>query len=224
MFYASYGSFVHKLLEQYYNNKIKKDDLVTAFVTGFSDSVLGDRPSDKIVESYIQAGIDYFRNFEPIPLTPVQGGIEKRVNFKIGGYPFVGIIDFLGKDNSGFYIVDHKSRNLKPRSKRKNPTVKDTELNDMLRQLYIYSEFVKQEFNAIPMGLWFNCFKNKMLIKEQFYADKFDEAIKWALDTIKEIETTTDFYPNIDYFACNFLCGVNNECCYCQSVFKKGGM
>lgn len=43
-FYASYGSFVHKIIEEYYTGAIKKDDMVMRFLSGFQDNVQGKLP------------------------------------------------------------------------------------------------------------------------------------------------------------------------------------
>lgn len=222
-FFASYGSFVHSLLEQYYNGKITKEKLPSAFIINFSKSVLGERPPEAMVQKYIRLGLEYFREFQPINWELCDDGVEKKFWFNVGGFKFVGIIDLLCKQNNELYIVDHKSRDLKPRSGRKTPTVKDKELDKMLRQLYLYSSAVEQTYKVLPVQLIFNCFKSKTLIKEQFDKAKYDEAIQWAIDTVNEIRDTTEFEPHIDYFYCNNLCGVNHECCYYQSVFQKGG-
>lgn len=212
MFYASYGSFIHKILEQYYKGELKQGELLSTFLLGFSENVKGDRPSDSIVESYIQKGIDYFTNFKPFPYNTV--GVEKKVEFKIGQYDFVGFIDFLGEKDGKLYIVDNKSRDLKPRSKRAKPTVKDRELDDMLKQLYIYAEAVKQEYGKYPEALCFNCFKSGVFIEEPFNEQACKDALEWAENTIEKIKNAEEFYPDIDYFRCRFLCGVHDDCVY----------
>lgn len=212
MFYASYGSFIHKILEQYYKGELKEDELLITFLTGFEIEVKGRRPSENIVNSYIQKGCDYFRNFKPFPYNML--GVEKKVEFKIGKYNAVGFIDFLGEKDGELYIVDNKSRDLKPRSKRAKPTVKDQELDDMLKQLYIYSEAVKQEYGKYPISLCFNCFKTGVFIEEPFDLEKHKEVMAWAEKQIEKIKNADEWYPNIDYFRCKYLCGVHDDCCY----------
>lgn len=212
MFYASYGSFIHKIIELYYKGVITKDQMLTKFLTEFSSEVKGDRPSANIVQSYIKSGIDYFTGFSPFEYDPV--AVEKKISFDINGYNFVGYIDFLGLKNGEYYIVDNKSRNLKQRSKRKNPTLKDQELDDMLKQLYLYSAGVYQEFGTYPKALCFNCFKNKTFIKEQFDINAYHKALDWAKESIEKIKTAEEFAPKCDYFYCKYLCGVNSSCCY----------
>jgi len=213
-FFSSYGSFVHRLLEQYYKGEASKDDIYIKFLLSFSSEVQGPRPQESTVQKYISDAADYLRNLEPIPITPLE--TEKGLAFNIGGIPFIGYIDFLGKTEDGLVIVDHKSRDLKPRSKRKQPTAKDKELDEALRQLYLYAEAVRQEYGVFPSRLCFNCFRVDRFISEPFNEETFKETVKWAEDTIHEIEDTNEFPPNLDYFGCHYICGVSDECCYKQ--------
>lgn len=211
-FYASYGSFMHKLIEEFYKGIITKEEMLTKFLFGFQDNVLGQRPKQSIVEKYIQCGIEYLKNFSPFPYNIV--AVEKKVEFELGGKKFIGFIDYLGEKDGEYYIVDNKSRDLKPRSGRKKPTVKDQELDEMLKQLYLYAAAVKQEYGKYPKALCFNCFKNQVFIEEPFSEGKFSETVEWFLKTINDIADENDFLPYFDFFGCNYICGVNGECCY----------
>lgn len=213
-FYASYGSFIHKLLEQYYRGELNKDDMLMVFLSDFSKEVRGVRPNETIVQKYIKAGCEYLRAFSPFPYKMID--VEKRIEFTVDKYNFIGFIDYIGIDENsgGIYIIDNKSRDLKPRSGRAKPTVKDKELDSMLRQLYLYSVAIEQEYNVLPEALCFNCFKSGMFIKEQFDTQKYEETKQWAVESIEKIAQTEDFEPNGDFFSCFYLCGVNDHCEY----------
>lgn len=213
-FYSSYGSFMHKLLERFYKNELSKEEMKTEFLLNFKKEVKGERPKPSIVEKYISAALDYLDSFEPFPFNMVS--VEERMDFDIDGIPFVGFIDYLGEKDGEYYIVDNKSRNLKPRSKRKKPTKKDEELDEMLRQLYIYAVAVKQKYGKYPKSLCINCFKTGVFIEEPFVLEKCEEAIEWVKNNVEYIENTSDFYPWIDYFACKYICGVSDSCCYAE--------
>ena len=215
LFYSSYGSFMHKLIEQYYKGALTKDEMVTKFLTDFSKEVRGTRPQESTVTKYIQCGCEYLRSFQPFRFNMID--VEKRVEFNIDGTPFVGFIDYLGEEDGEFVIVDNKSRDLKPRSKRAKPTLKDQELDSMLKQLYIYSAAVKQEYGKFPKLLCFNCFRTGTFIEEPFNEDAYNAAIEWAKKQVEDIKDADDFYPQIDYFRCNFICGVDKECEYYES-------
>lgn len=212
MFFSSYGSFMHKLIESYYRGFLKKEDMPTEFLVNFSSKVAGSRPKEKVVKNYIESGLEYLKSFTPFPYKTLD--VEKRVDFKIEGFSFVGYIDYLGEENGELVIVDNKSRDMRPRSFRKTPTRKDEELDEMLKQLYIYSLAVYQEFGKFPKYLCFNCFRTKTFIKEPFKEDECLKTKDWALQSIKDISETEGFSPHIDYFSCNYICGFGNYCEY----------
>lgn len=210
MFYSDYGKFVHKIIEKYYTGELRKDELWVEFLTGFKTNVKGERPSEKIAKKYINAGLEYFKNFEPFPFNMV--AVEKEINFEIDGKHFVGYIDFLGEKDGDYYIVDNKSRDLKPYSKRSKPTKYDKELDDMLRQLYLYAEGVFQEYGKYPKQLCFNCFKNGEFIRVDFDINVLKYVKNWATEQIEIIENSDDFEPEENFFLCNYLCGVSGHC------------
>lgn len=214
-FYSSYGSFMHKLIEQFYRGELTKEEMQTKFLFDFSKEVQGIRPQGSTVKKYIECGRQYLKMFEPFPYTMLS--VEKKVNFEIGDIPFVGFIDYLGEKDNELYIVDNKSRDLEPRSGKKQPTVKDRELDEMLRQLYIYSAAVKQEYGKFPKALCFNCFKAGTFIEEPFNEKAYNEAIEWANKNIEDIKNADDFYPNVEFFNCYYICGISDECCYWQA-------
>lgn len=211
-FFSSYGSFMHRLIEQYYKGEISQEEMYTKFLFDFTTEVQGVRPQGNTVKKYIQAGLNYLKTFKPFPYNMV--AVEKKIDFEIDGIPFVGVIDYLGERDGEFYIIDNKSRDLKPRSSRSTPTLKDNELDDMLRQLYIYAAAVKREYGRFPKSLCFNCFKTGTFIEEPFKEEVYVKTLDWAKKSIEAIKDTDDFYPSVDYFSCRYICGVNEECDY----------
>ena len=185
--------------------------MVSEFLINFRKKVIGPRPDGKIVQKYIESGRTYLSAFDPLPYKRLW--VEERRDFVLENRKFTGVVDFLGESVNGeLFLVDNKSRELKERSGRAKPTAKDQELDDMLRQLYLYSIPVFDEFGRYPDWLCFNCFRSGVFIKEQFDIEKFEEAKRWALNLIEEIEREEDFDPNPNYFFCKWLCGVNDKC------------
>ena len=184
------------------------------FLMDFKENVQGERPMASTVNKYIKQGTEYLSTFNVFPYNKV--GVEDEIQFDIGGVPFIGYIDYLGEKDGEYYIVDNKSRDMKPRSKRAKPTIKDMELDKMLRQLYIYSAGVKSKYGKFPKALCFNCFRTGVFISEVFNEQKYHESIEWALKTIEEIKGTNIFNPNVDFFTCKYICGLNEDCCYWQ--------
>ncbi len=157
------------------------------------------------------------RDLKPLRFDMVS--VEEKIDFHIGGMLFTGRIDYLGTEDGEYVIVDNKSRDLKPRSGRAKPTLKDKELDIMLRQLYIYAEAVRQKYGKLPKLLCFNCFKTGMLIEEPFREDAYHEALLWAEGKIREILDVDEFPPNIEFFGCRYICSYSSHCCY----WKGGG-
>ena len=90
----------------------------------------------------------------------------------------------------------------------------------MLRQLYIYSAAIKQEYGVFPEALCFNCFRTGTFIEEPFNEEAYHSAIDWAKNMVEDIKNTDEFYPNREFFSCYYICGVSGDCCYDQ----QGGL
>lgn len=223
-FYSEFGTLMHSILERYYTGKIDKHEAMVMYLTEYPNILdVSGKPKPELIQKCFTAGKEYLENLKPLPFMMVD--VEKRLNFDINGIPFVGVIDYLGMTEDGEYVVvDNKSRDLKPRSNRAKPTVKDRELDKMLRQLYIYAHAIKKSYGKFPKYLVFNCFKNGNLIIEEFNEDVYAKTIQWAVDLIKDISETDDFYPDRDFFKCYYLCGLNEDCEYDQEArmsYKK---
>ncbi len=219
LFFASYGSFMHKLIASYYEEGKTPKQLCDLYLCGFREQVCGNAPSPKIFENYFMGGLRYLQTITQLPCQPL--AVEKRVDFRLDGIPFVGYIDLLGEKGGDLYIIDHKSRSLKPRSNRGKPTKTDTELDAYLTQLYLYAAAVQQEYGKLPKELCFNCFRKKLLITEPFDAKAFDTARQWFSGKVAEITKETDFKPNADFFKCRYLCEMQDNCEYYELIQKR---
>ena len=154
-FYAAYGLFMHDLLEKYYRGENSKEEILIMFLTQFKERTKGTgRPKSATVQKYFQSGIEFIKSLEPMRFKMIS--VEEKIDFKIGELNFTGRIDYLGEEDGELIIVDNKSRDLKQRSKREKPILKDKELDSMLRQLYIYAEAVRQKYGRLPKLLCFN--------------------------------------------------------------------
>lgn len=219
-FYAEYGLLMHDVLENYFKGLMTKEKAAVSFMTRFHGATdVGGKPKANVVTNYFKRGVEYLKNLQPMKFEMV--AVEERVDFDLGGHPFTGRIDFLGMENGEYVVVDNKSRDLKQRSGRKEPTVKDKELDSMLKQLYIYSKGVEEKFGKLPVKLCFNCFKNGVFIEEPFDEGAYHKAIDWATNKMKEIADTEEFYPNGDFFTCRYLCDYSKECCYSQGGYER---
>ena len=210
-FLASFGSFVHEIHQLVLTGILKKEDAALYYLEHLHDRVSGPPPSVDVARSYIRGGYEYMSAF------PVFDGkvisVEKEMFFDVGGYPFHGFADLV-TDDSGLILFDHKSRNLKPFSNRAKPTKTDVELSEYYRQLYLYSLGIKKEYGEYPKELVFNCYRSRSFIRQDFDPEKLSESVAWASGLIGEIRNCEDWIPDIDFFKCRNLCGLNDRCDY----------
>ena len=197
MFFSSYGTFMHKLIELYHKGEKTPRQIVDMYLQDFKTEVVGRAPNRKVFSSYFTGGLQYLKALQPFPYGMV--GVEKKVDFVVNGIPFVGYIDFLGEKDGDLYVVDNKSRILKPRSSRAKPTKADEELDAYLRQLYIYSAAVEEEYGKTPKSLCFNCFRDmyRKYVQDEIGAKniadiKYSDIKRFYIHLIKDI----GFKPN----------------------------
>ena len=222
MFFSEYGGLIHSIFAAYYRGEIPKADALNSYLTRFQEETVGAHPSPEIKTSYFKQGIDCMKALSPIDGKVLD--VEKKVFFDFGNRRFVGFIDLIHEDSDGaLCVLDHKSRMLKPRSKRTKPTKTDDELDAYLRQLYLYSIPVARDFGRPPDYLEFNCYRSGELIREPFQEEALEETKQWALNTIDAIGRERDWNPNIDYWPCHYLCGFCDQCEYAQIAEWKGG-
>lgn len=210
-FFSDYGSFMHLIIQKYLIGELQRDELVSYYLMHFRTNVVGNAPSLSVFQNYFGQGIEYLRNIQ-LPKDETIG-VEKDVSFRVGDREFIGYIDRVSRGD-GIDITDNKSRSLKPRTHRKKPTKSDDELDKYLRQLYLYSVAIEQEYGVLPKQLIFNCFRTQTIIKEPFNIDSYEKTKKWALETIDNISKESDWKPNIDWFRCKYLCDRSSQCEY----------
>lgn len=211
LFFSQYGSFLHRINEKYLTNEISRDDLVKYYLTNFKKSVTAKAPNKKIFDGYFTDGLRYCS--APSIDTSDVDLVEENVAFTICGKKCVGYVDLV-KNGEKLVVVDHKSRALKPKSGKAKPNKNDIELDNYFKQLYLYSIPIYERYGKYPDELWINCMRTQQVIKEVFRLDKLNEAIDWADKLISTITKNDDWSPNVDWFACKYLCDYNNECEY----------
>lgn len=214
MFFANYGIFMHDILSKYLNGEMRGSELGIHYLLNFKNHVIGRAPSLSVFNNYFDQGFNYLDNIDfPYNKTQIVS-VEKRESFNLNSKRFVGILDCVIKEGNDLVIIDHKSRSLKPRSKRAKPTKTDLELDNYLRQLYIYSIPIYNKFGRYPSRLEFNCFRNNEIISEPFKDSVFEDTKKWATNLINEIENNEKWNPNLEFWKCSHLCELHNKCEY----------
>lgn len=222
MFFSSYGSFIHKVMQLYLSGKLDKDETINYFLDNYDEQVAGPTPNIKMQNSYFEKSLDYLQTVD-FPFKDIIA-VEKKVNFDVGGYPFVGYIDVLAKvGSSQTALIDHKSHNLHKRSGRKFQTEYDKELDRYLRQLYLYSIPVKDEYGKYPATLNYNCYRYGTWISEKFDPYQLERVKYWAVGQIETIKQEEDWEPNPEPFYCEFLCDNAEGCPYRAEFMNRKG-
>lgn len=213
MFFANYGKFVHELLASFYSGEKSKTELEAEYLRDFRAQVKAYAPNKTVFKNYFVDGLNCIRRLQK-PKNKVLS-VENKVEFQIGDIPLIGYIDRLEEDQDGrIFVIDNKSRTLKPRSRRSKPTKSDEELDQYLKQLYLYSIPVQDQFGKPPDKLCFDCFRNQAFIEEPFDEDASEKAKQWVKDRVEEIAVETEFRPNMEYFKCRYLCEMQDYCDY----------
>jgi hypothetical protein len=203
--FAEYGLLVHAIFEAYAKGDLEVYELVDEFEKQY-DSKVWDFPPNKYVdlsESYKNQGIEYFTNFDGFDDYKIIG-IEKKIEFKIEDYKFIGYIDSLLEDkDENLIIQDYKSK-AKFKSKK--------EKKEYARQLYIYTIPIIEEYKKNPYKLIFNMFRKNEIVEIPFNIKDLEEAKKWVLDTIGMISKEKNFDATVNDFFCNQLCNHRATC------------
>lgn len=206
--FAEYGGFVHNILNRFFRGELEDFELASIYRKHYAENVVSEFPflgKTNLSEMYYMQGHEYLLNFKGFDGYEAVGS-EIEFHTTIAGKRFIGFIDLLLKDAEGNYIiVDHKSKN-KFKSKK--------ERSEYLRQLYLYSVWVKEEYGKYPTELWFNMFRGK-IDKNKFVEDNLKKALIWAEFTLDMIDFDATWQKSGDYFYCRNLCDVRD---YCEEV------
>lgn len=222
--YSLFGKFGHKILEMYANDELTKKEMVFYYKEYFKDEV-----SDKMVDiseekiqKYYELGLSYFENCDLVLTGYDILGVELECHYDIDGISFIGFIDLLlrDKETGDIFIIDHKSSEFPLGKKGGILKKKEKDYMDYKRQLYLYAQPVYDMYGVYPKEIQWNYFKERKWLKLPFVLEEFEEAKKWAIDTIKVIYEEDEFIQTEDYFYCRNLCNFRGSCEYRK---LKGG-
>lgn len=216
-FYASFGSLIHKLLEELLNHEITYEEAVNYYMEYHPYEICDDAPSS-IIDSYFEKGLDYLAEvsfdwmFDEFDIL----GVEKEVKFEVNGEPFIGYIDLLlkNKESGDLVIVDHKSSKYPFSKTGKLLKACADQQQHYENQMFLYAKAIHDELGVYPVQLTWNYFKAKAWYSIPFTEAGLEKALKWATEKISEISKDDEFQNREDYFYCNNLCGFRNTCEY----------
>ncbi len=217
-FFSDYGTFIHKILEQYYSYDLSLFELADKYKDEYNYNIRSMPPynNQKIADKYLEAGLSYFETFDD-PFNQYKIiGVEEHFTFEIDGYKFQGFIDLIAqKQNGDIIVIDHKTQSA--------PKIKK-EKEKLFRQLYIYSRYVYEKYEKYPTKLLINLVREGKILEEEFNIDTYNSSLFWLTDTIKQIYNTDGFAHkekmcNSSYY-CQWLCD-GYEFCLDPARYEK---
>lgn len=205
--FAQCGSLVHEIMEGYAKDRFMLGELGQIFEDNFSNYVTEKFPPNKFVdlkESYYTGSYDYLDNFEGFDGYEIVGS-EIEFTYEVCGDHLHGVIDLLLRDKKDGELVlyDYKS---------KSSFKSNEEKKKYARQLYLYSEYVKQNFGKYPKAMGFILFRKNKKIAIPFNKDDLNEAFVWVTDQLFKIKNTEEFPARYDEFFCDHLCSFSESC------------
>lgn len=141
--YGEQGGNVHDILEMYYTNQIKYDEMIDKYDTqlmeldieGYKYNKTDKEKNDMISKKYEDSVRHFFLNYKPIEGKCL---CEKFIIIKVGERYFQGYIDFLHRGKDGEYIIeDFKTSTIYTGAKKDKESA----------QLLLYALGLCQKFN-----------------------------------------------------------------------------
>lgn len=210
-FFSQYGLLMHHILQKYLSGKLQKRELIPFYIENFSEEITQRPKTADMRTKYFLQGLEYLKNISWKQVKIL--GVEQEIAYKIAGKPATGFVDLI-ENEDGIIITDHKSADLAGYSGRKKPTKNDLALDNYFRQHYLYSIAAFDLYGEYPKELRLNCFRNNSFISVPFDHVKFEATLEWASAKIDAITKNEDWTPRTDYFRCNFLCDMRENCEY----------
>ena len=200
--YAPLGTVAHDLLEKYYSNKIKKEDIADKFDESWMEQItLGnlkfnrsdDERNESIKSKYYDNLIHYFNSFNPLEY---QAYLEKFIAVKVKDSVLQGYADIIWKDDEGYtHIGDFKTSSIYKGDNLKQKSGQLMLYALGLNQMGIPLDKIKIEFNFLKYVNVEVCqktkdketgqYKTKIRQLERYnYVEKLNASILMWLKTI----------------------------------------
>ena len=213
--FGQYGTYCHKLLEQYERGDVPLLALAEEYEAGYDQAVTRSFPPfpKGMGEKYYLQGLDYFSAFEGFGDQYEVLAVEERFELDIGGYRFVGVADLVlrDKETGEITVIDHKSKSAATMKK---------DLPAYRKQLYVYAAFVKERFGVFPKWLKFNLFRENEWVTEAFDVEQYEATMRWVEQTIEAILFETEWKVCPSSYFCRFVCGVADACPALEAVLN----
>lgn len=222
--FADWGSLCHSIFEDYAKGELAEYEVLDAYEKRYPEYIHGEFSPCKgkpLAERYYERGQELFLTFNGFPDNLEIIGVEQEVHLDINGRHFIGYIDLLARDKEtgDLVVIDHKSKgNFKSEDEKQHYAL----------QLYLYAQWVYEQYGKYPSRLVFNMFRVDDVVVVPFNAEDLERAKQWFTDTIDAIYQDEDFWDKISLeydqqnkpiseyqcndFFCRYLCGSRMYC------------
>lgn len=218
--YAENGSACHKVIENLLKHKIKLEEAGEYYLKLLKCCEHEEN------ESTIEKCLNYFANLEPLDEKYEILGVEKKINFKIGSfqyvgacYKFIGICDIILKDTTTdeIILVDNKSSDCFFGKKGSVLKAQEENFETYKKQMYLYCKAIKDEMGLTVNKIVWNHFKDDgKLSVIDFNEQDYWKTLEWATSTIEKIKSDSNFECNKSFIFCHRLCNYRNNCEYLE--------
>jgi uncharacterized protein YfeS len=212
-FWSEYGSFCHKLLEEYFSGNLEIEDMTEYYEKNYSLNVLMLPPSfpKGMAEKYYQSGLDFFCNFGSYGV--------KRENYEVLGIEegFTTSYDDILLIVKPDLILRNKKTNKVTLLDYKTSKFDEKKLDGYKNQLYVYAYFLwaEKHIEVDRIMVWF--LRDQKLCEIENNPLEIQKALDWIKETRNKIAEETEWIPNLskenEYF-CSYICSVKNSCKY----------
>lgn len=203
------GTLIHSILEDYDEGKYTLEELPAAWWDRYDKEVVSEFPDSfvDLHEHYKNKVFKFLFNFKGFSTKSIATELEF-IYYLPDGNQFKGFIDSVREDSEGnIIVVDYKIS--KKFTKKK--------LKEKEKQLLLYAPAIKEKYGKYPNKAYFMFVQTGEVVEVKITEKAVMEALKWATDTIKSIESATE-HPSIidlgemDSMFCESICGFRNIC------------
>jgi hypothetical protein len=220
-FFGDFGSFIHTIMEHYWNGSLPKEEMANYFEEAYMDAIQTTPPPFPVgmEAKYYEDALTFLKAFpysrEDYDVIEIEG--EHKFDYK--GIKFIIRPDIILREKATGKVFLFDFKTSKP-VKGKKQTWDEAKMREYKRQVILYAHFFEQQ-----TGIHIDRIKLLFVRLDREYVFEPTEAeiietLNWLETTVQFIRWEEDFEPHVDPYFCNNICSVRQACVYRQVLFK----
>ena len=221
-FFGEYGSFIHKIMEFYWQGELPKEEMANYFEAVYNDIMKTPPPSfpEGMEEKYYNDALEFLRNFPYDRDDYDVIATEGKYNTEYKGISIVVRPDLILRDKRTGEIVMLDFKTSKP-VKGKKQAWDEAKIAEYVKQTLLYAHFYQ-----VVTGMKVNRIKLLFVrLNREYVVEVTEESIQpvleWLEKTVQLIKWEDDFEPTVDNYFCSQICSVRDACKYWREVVFK---